>query len=124
MDNEFLIRIIYGRLLQIISNNNILNNYSSTLEVTIDLGKEIAYKYLLDCYNNYKLNSPTPHLSFYKWKQENQELRDEVAGSQIRFELGKNLLNIMEDLKLIKNIVKVLGRDDKKSILVVGGIIS
>lgn len=114
LNNEFLFNIISGRLLLIIYNNNILNNRSRTLEVTIDLGKEITYKYILDCYNNYKLNSPTPHLTFYKWKQENQDLLNEVTDSQIRFELGKILINIMEDLKVIKNIVKVLGREKKK----------
>ena len=114
LNNEFLFNIISGRLLLIIYNNNILNNRSRTLEVTIDLGKSITYKYILDCYNNYKLNSPTPHLTFYKWKQENQDLLNEVTDSQIRFELGKILINIMEDLKVIKNIVKVLGREEKK----------
>lgn len=87
MDTEFLIKIIYGRLLQIISNNNIINNNTTTLEVTIDLGKEITFSLFLDCFNNYKLKSPTPHLTFYNWKKENQELRNEVADTQIRFDL-------------------------------------
>ena len=44
----------------------------------------------------------------------------EIEDTQFRFELGQILLNIMVDLKLVSNIVKVLGRDEKQSILVVG----
>lgn len=77
------------------------------------LGKEITFKSIQDCYNTYKKNNTTP-LNFYNWKQENQVLHSEIEDTQFRFELGQILLNIMVDLKLVKNIVKVLGREEKK----------
>jgi len=54
MDIEFLINIMYGRILTIISNNHLLNNPTYQLEVTINLGKEMVNKYNLDCYKKVK----------------------------------------------------------------------
>lgn len=118
LSSEFLIAIILGCLLQIISNNNIINNKTRTLEVTVALGKDITFKYISECYKYKKNNSKD--LKFYEWKQENLVLLTEIEDTQFRFELGQILLNIMVDLKLVSNIVKVLGRDEKQSILVVG----
>ena len=39
LDIEFLINIMYGRILTIISNNQLLNNKIYQLDVTINLGK-------------------------------------------------------------------------------------
>ena len=50
LDIEFLINIMYGRILTIISNNHLLNNKTYQLDVTINLGKEMVNKYNLDCY--------------------------------------------------------------------------
>ena len=50
LSSEFLIAIILGCLLQIISNNNIINNKTRTLEVTVALGKDITFKYISECY--------------------------------------------------------------------------
>ena len=50
IDIEFLINIIYGRILIIISNNQLLNNKTYLTDVTINLGKEMVNKYNLDCY--------------------------------------------------------------------------
>ena len=58
MDIKFLIQIMYGRILTIVSNNNLLNNKTFQLEVTIDLGKEILNKYLLECFNDFKKSNP------------------------------------------------------------------
>jgi len=41
---------MYGRILNIIYNNQRLNNKTYQLEVTIILGKEMVNKYNLDCY--------------------------------------------------------------------------
>jgi len=118
MDIKFIINIIYGRIITIISNNHLINNKTSQVEVTIDLGKEIINKYMLDSYNEVKIFNP--NLTFIKWKQENKELVDQTDDIQLKFNLGNILINFMFDLKLIKNEVKVLAKDEKKTILVAG----
>ena len=43
--------------------------------------------------------------------------------NKLQFELGSVLINFMLDLKLIKTEVKVLAKDEKKSILVAGPVL-
>lgn len=71
MDIEFLINIMYGRILTIISNNHLLNNKTYQLDVTINLGKEMVNKYNLKIYK--KVKQSNPKLTYIKWKQDNQE---------------------------------------------------
>jgi len=56
LDIENLIHIMYGRILTIISNNQLLNNKTYQVDVTINLGKEMVNKYNLDCYKKVKKN--------------------------------------------------------------------
>ena len=56
MNINFLIQIMYGRILNIVSNNQLLNNKTIQVEVTVDLGKEIVGKYLLECFLEVKKN--------------------------------------------------------------------
>jgi len=118
MDIEFLINIIFGRILTIISNNQLLNNKTFQVEVTINLGKEMVNKYNLKAYK--KVKQSNPNLTYIQWKQDNQELINQTEDTQFQFELGNVLINFMIDLKLIKSEVKVLSKNEKKSILVVG----
>jgi len=118
LDIEFLINIMYGRILTIISNNHLLNNKTYQLDVTINLGKEMVNKYNLKIYK--KVKQSNPKLTYIKWKQDNQELINQTEDTQFQFELGNVLINFMIDLKLIKNEVKVLSKDEKKFILVAG----
>nr|QWO71370.1 RNA polymerase [Termitomyces sp. T123] len=118
IDTEFYINIMYGRLLTIITNNQLLNNKTYQIDVTIDLGKEMVRKYILDCYKSFKESNPT--ITYIKWKQDNQELINETYDNQFQFELGNILINFMMDSKLINVEIKVLAKDEKKSILVAG----
>ena len=43
LDIKFLIQIMYGRILTIVSNNQLLNNQTILVEVTVDLGPESPY---------------------------------------------------------------------------------
>jgi len=115
---EFLIHIMYGRLLNIISNNQLLNNKTYQVEVTIDLGKELVNNYITGIYK--KIKQTNPNITYIQWKEENPELINHINEPQFLFELGNLLINFMTDLKLIKSEVKVLAKDEKKSILVVG----
>lgn len=117
LQTEYLIAVMLGRLLHIISNNNIINKKTSTLEVTMSLGKEITNKHILQCFNLYKLNNNNI-LSFYNWKLNNQDWIEKIEDNQFRFEVGQVLLNIMVELNLVINKVKILGREEKINILV------
>ena len=118
---SFIVSIMYGRILTIVSNNQLLNNKTSQVEVTIGLGKEIVSNYLLECFN--EVRKSNPNITFVNWKKDNQELINKTENTQFIFELGNVLINFMIDLKLLKVEVKVLGRADKKSILVPGPLI-
>jgi hypothetical protein len=101
LDIEFLINIMYGRILTIISNNHLLNNKTYQLDVTINLGKEMVNKYNLKIYK--KVKKSNPKLTYIKWKQDNKELINQTEDTQFQFELGNVLINFRIDLKLIKN---------------------
>jgi hypothetical protein len=58
LDINFLVNIIYGRILTIISNNQLLNNKTYQVDVTIDLGKEMVNKYILEFYKKVKESNP------------------------------------------------------------------
>jgi hypothetical protein len=58
LDINFLVNIIYGRILTIISNNQLLNNKTYQVDVTIDLGKEMVSKYILEFYKKVKESNP------------------------------------------------------------------
>jgi len=100
LDIEFLINIMYGRILTIISNNHLLNNKTYQLDVTINLGKEMVNKYNLKIYK--KVKQSNPKLTYIKWKQDNQELINQTEDTQFQFELGNVLINFMIDLKRMR----------------------
>ena len=74
MDIDFLIHIMYGRILTIVSNNQLLNNKSFQVDVTIDLGKEIVNKYTLKCFKTDKVYNPNINL-INRGKKDNQKLQ-------------------------------------------------
>ena len=114
MNTTYLISIIYGRILNIVSNNQLLNNKTYQVEVTIDLGREIVNKYIREMYKTIKQSNPS--LTYINWREENSsvDIINQTSESQFQFELGNLLINFMIDLKLIKNEVKFLARNEKK----------
>jgi len=118
LEIEYLINIIYGRILTIISNNQLLNNKTYQVDVTLNLGTEMVNKYILNCYK--QVRKSNPNKTYHVWKLDNPELINKTGGTQFKFELGNVLIKFMLDLKLIKAGVKILAKVDKKSILVAG----
>ena len=90
---------MYGRLLNIISNNRLLNNKTYQLEVTIDLGKEVINNYKSTTGNYKKIKQFYPNINYIQWKEDNQELINQTNEAQFQFELGNPLINFMIDLK-------------------------
>ena len=81
------------------------------LEVAIDLGKEIIKQYLLDSYRDYLQNSyaaapdpsdrlqipanTTTKISLLMWKNNNKSLVESTEDSQLKYDLGIVLVNLM-----------------------------
>jgi hypothetical protein len=115
MDYKFLIAISYGRILNIINSHQQVNKLNQLLDVSIELGKEIIKKYLLDSYhaflkhssaapsngvgggqlpeNNYKTATPKRSHSLLMWKNNNKSLVESTENSQLRYDLGIILVN-------------------------------
>jgi len=106
---------MYGRLLNIVSNNQLLNNKTYQVELTIDLGREIVNKYIREMYKTIKQSNPS--LTYINWRA-SVDIINQTSESQFQFELGNLLINFMIDLKVIKNEVKILPRNEKKTIMV------
>jgi len=102
---------MYGRLLNIVSNNQLLNNKTYQVELTIDLGREIVNKYIREMYKTIKQSNPS--LTYINWRA-SVDIINQTSESQFQFELGNLLINFMIDLKVIKNEVKILPRNEKK----------
>nr|QWO71374.1 RNA polymerase [Termitomyces sp. DKA64] len=118
MDVEFLQNIMYGRLLNIISNFHTINKNTNQVHVTTNFGKEMIKKYLYNCYRNqYKKDN---NLTFLSWKQNNGEIINFIKESQLDFQLGNVLINLMFQLCLVDVFVKKNFYNEKVSILIPG----
>lgn len=62
--NDFLISVLFGRVLNIASNNEIFNKSTELVNIFIDLGNEIINKYLSNLYKK----SPTKEKTLSIWK--------------------------------------------------------
>jgi hypothetical protein len=89
----------------------------------MDLGKEVVKNYLLNLYQRAKSSNSIKHSSFLKWKEDNVEIVSSSKDSQLIFDLGNVLINLILQLKLVKISLKILARDEKINILVPGPII-
>jgi hypothetical protein len=54
------------------------------------------------------------------WKNKNKSLIESTEDSQLKYDLGIVLVNLMVELKLIKLKLKILSRTEKRNILVPG----
>lgn len=120
---DFIIALILGRILQIISYNNIINNKTKTLEVTIGMATEVIRNQIFIAFNIYKKDKNNK-LNFYNWKQVNDNWCSSLYDNNLTIQVGQIILNMMLDLNLVTHKVIVLGRENKQSILVVGGEIA
>jgi DNA-dependent RNA polymerase len=134
MDAKFLIAISYGRILNIINSHQQVNKLNKFLEVSIELGKEIVKKYLLDSYHAFLKQSSVVQsngvqvdpknkntkISLLMWKNNNKTLVESTEDSQFRCDLGNILVSWMVQLKLIKVKLIIINKKEKLNILVPG----
>lgn len=117
-DNDYLLNILYGRLLRIVSQNGRANKNTYTTEVCIDLGKDIVNKYIY-----YLKMEDTSHKSkLFEWKNkpENKFLSSLPKNSTLCFHVGSKLISWLKELDLIDTKVEILSRIEKHSFLTSG----
>lgn len=99
LDINFIINILYGRVLVIISNREQISNKNIMIDVAISLGKEIIKKYLFDLYNTQteaierNKNSNNTKITLLMWKNNNKSLIELTENTQFIFKLGNILIN-------------------------------
>lgn len=119
VDFEYIINILLGRLLLIMTNNNRSNKFTFITEVAYDLGKELINDY------NYKqyVKNKTIYNSFSLFKDENPDkiINDSDVTKVVL--LGNILLGWLKELKLISSKVEILNKTEKRNILIIGDLI-
>jgi hypothetical protein len=124
--DEYIISIMYGRLLKIFSNNNRLNENTKSTYVYIDLGKELIDKYIFNLYLK-SLNIIDPakfrlslRYPLSQWKEDNSELMKELNDSTLQLKVGSLLIGWLKVLKLLDNKVMILGKKEKHNVIIIG----
>lgn len=118
---DFLINILLGRLLLIISNNNLHSKYTSFTDVSYSLGMELINRYN---YNVYLLLRDKNKISFSTFISENS---DKIVSSDDPTKivgLGAVLIGWLLELNLISKKVVFIDRNEKRNILFAGNKIS
>lgn len=121
--DDFILSILIGRLLRVISNNERINDGSYSLNVYIDLGKELIARYLYNLYRN-STNEIEPKniqpITFKQWKQTNILLIESCQDETLYFEVGSLLIGWLKELELVDTKVIVISRTEKHNIIIVG----
>lgn len=111
IDNKTLISYLLGRLLRIISNNNLLNNNTFCSNVSIDLSKDLVNFYIL---NEYKKNKDKNSLSQFIKKNRFVAFENEI----FLFQFGMSLCDILLELNLMDMEVIQTDRETKHTIFI------
>jgi hypothetical protein len=124
--NEFIISIMFGRLLKIFSNNGRLNQNTYSTNVYIDLGRELIEKYIYVLYlrslnvidpAKYRLSLRYP---LSQWKEDHSELMDILKDSTFQLRVGSLLVGWMKELSLLDNKVVTVSSKQKHNIVIIG----
>jgi hypothetical protein len=117
--DSWIVAIAFGRLLRIISNNGRYNKNTNSLDVYLDLAKELTNKYLYNLYlKDKKLKKMTESEKFRQWKNSNSNLIDKLQEDNVT--LGSLVVGWLIDLNLLESTVVRFSKKEKHNILVVG----
>lgn len=114
LNNEIIISHLLGRLLRIISNNNLFNKNTSCTDLACDLGKSLLYAYYSLKKTDYDDNSLSLSLFIENYYS---ELKDS-ASDTVLILIGLKLLNFLEEVGLIHTDIYILSKDHKNLIYV------
>ena len=110
VNNDYVISIILGRLMRIISSYNKYNDYNNVASVCNDLVNELIRKYYYELYiksKEEKKDSIDNTYSMSHWREDNQELINLYNDSIIKGEIGSIIIDWMRQADLVSiNLVK------------------
>jgi hypothetical protein len=134
IDNKTIISYLLGRVLIIISNNNLVNSKTISTNIAIDLSKDLVNLYISNEYNDYLIRNKVQgsDLESYLFESESSNdytLSDFKLDNKDKFSIFDNdeflldfglyLLNTLEDVGIINTKVIQLNRDEKQTIFIV-----
>lgn len=148
LDVEFAISIMFGRIFNIIAMSKLDEAKTRMVQISCDLGQEIAKNYLFHCYkidtgvpgtaetvDRYYTDSDEKRSEFFppitsdgintkitlsRWRVINKELVETALDNQLLYSLGNILINWLIELKLIKPYLVVLSKTVKHQNLIPG----
>ena len=112
LTNEIIISNLLGRLLRIISNNNLFNKNTSCTDLACDLGNSLLYAFYSLKYKDFEYNS----LSIFIDK-EFSDLK-KASSDTVLIHIGLKLLNLLEEVGLIHTDIYISSKDHKNLIYV------
>src|SRR5882762_9066847 len=113
--NETLITYLLGRLLKIISNNNLFNNNNFSSNISIDLSKDLVNYYISKEFKKIK-NSENNSLN--QFKIENKNRFEGFENDVFLFNFGISLFNLLIEVKLIEIEVIQIDRKTKHTVFI------
>ena len=116
LDNSFIISLMYGKLLRIISNYKILEN--TERDLCIDIGNELVNKYYYTLYfkDKQKLKDNDLSYTFSDWKMANSDITSIYDDEEIRPNISVILFRIlMENTNLVVVLLNQSGREYKQN---------
>ena len=125
LDNKLIISNLLGRVLKIISNHKQVNKNTISINVAIDLAKDLINYFISNEFTKFNLqmsktketeiNQSKNKYTLSKFISEHTEF-DILYTDVLLFTLGINLLNFLEEIKLIKTTVVQLETNAKQTI--------
>ena len=115
--HEYLVNIIYGRILKIISTyNRSMDNLNSMVDLSYDLGRDLVNKYYHIEYLRAK--SKTDEIYYLSnWKRDNTTIVDKFEDSTFIFNLGSLLINFAITCDLLELKIVKLSKIEKVNII-------
>ena len=116
LSNDLIISHLLGRLLRIISNNNLINKNTSSTELALDLGNSLLFEYYSQEFNKkYDENKSQGLNDFIQ-----NDLNDihNLASDDVLFNLGIKILNLLVEVGLIHSVINTIDVKHKSHVYI------
>lgn len=116
LSNEIIISQLLGRLIRIISNNKLSNKNTNCTSLSIDLANSLLYIFYSQEHKNSQISDINNSLSNFI-DQNYSDFNKNLTDSELAY-IGLKLLNLLEEVGLIKSEIFVSSKDIKNLIYV------
>jgi len=116
LSNEIIISQLLGRLIRIISNNKLSNKNTNCTSLSIDLANSLLYIFYSQEHKNSQISDINNSLSNFI-DQNYSDFNKNLTDSELAY-IGLKLLNLLEEVGLIKSVIFVSSKDIKNLIYV------